>query len=442
MTEPVTVRPPGDKSISHRALLLAPLAAGTSRLRGLLDSADVRRTAAALRAVGAAVPAELGAEVGVEGPARFRDAGDPIDCGNSGTTARLFLGLAAGLGLEARLDGDASLRTRPMDRVVYPLQAMGARIDYEGRRGHLPVRLRARATGSLRTLRHRPKVASAQVKSCVLLAGLADRVAVEVREPGRSRDHTERLLRAMGAPIEFGPDGEGARAALEPRGWDGVLRPLDVRIPGDPSSAAFLGAAALLAGRGIRLEGVSLNPTRTGWLAVLRRMGVEVREEVRRREAGEPVGDLALEPAGLGAFEIGPAAVPGLLDEIPVLAVLAARAEGVSRLRGAAEARVKESDRLSLVARNLKRLGVRCREMPDGLEVEGRDGPLAGEVETGGDHRIAMAFAALGAEPGARIRVDDPGCVEVSFPGFWDALARVAGRDSAAPAAGPREAGG
>ena len=431
MTGPVTIAPPGDKSLSHRALLLGSLARGPSRVRGLLDADDVRSTARVLRDLGVDVPEGWEGEVEISGGSALRGGdGLRLDCGNSGTTARLVAGVVAGAGVEAILDGDASLRSRPMDRVVYPLQAMGARIEYRERRDRLPIRLLPRATGSLRPLVHRPEVASAQVKSCLLLAGLVSGVAVEVIEPGRSRDHTERLLRAMGAPIEFGPEGEGARARIE-EGARERMNALDLDVPSDPSSAAFLVAAALLTGRPLRLERVGLNPTRTGWLGVLRRMGVVLRERETGRSGGEPIGDLEVEPGAFGRFEIDGSQVPRLLDEVPVLAVLAARAEGTSVVSGAGELRVKESDRLSLVARNLQTLGVTCREREDGLEIEGTDATLTGEVETGGDHRIAMAFGALGADPRAELEVDDPGCVAVSYPGFWQDLERVRGGEPA-----------
>lgn len=423
------IAPPGDKSISHRALLLAPLASGTSRLRGLLTARDVQSTARALRALGAPIPELRPEEVEIRGPVPLRSPPGVLDCGNSGTLARLLLGLLAGLGLSARLDGDASLRSRPMDRVAYPLQAMGTTISYLERPGRFPARVEARASGSLRPLRHRLRVASAQVKSSLLLAGLAGRVRVEVVEPGRSRDHTERMLATMGAPVSFGPEGTGARAILEPQMWDGRLSPLDVRVPGDPSSAAFLAAAALLAGRPLRVERVSLNPTRTGFVEVLREMGASVTAELTGEEAGEPVGDLVVEPGPLNPFDIGPDLVPRLLDEVPALAVLAARASGVSRLRGAGELRVKESDRLASLAGNLEALGVRCRELSDGLEVEGTAAPLEGTVATMGDHRIAMAFGALAAAPGCRVRVDDPECAAISYPRFWEDLRAVTAGD-------------
>lgn len=424
-----SVRPPGDKSISHRILMLAPLAEGTSRVGGLLDAADVRATGEAMRALGAEVPADWTGEVALPGRAELQDEAGLLDCGNSGTTARILCGLVAGLGRAAVLDGDASLRARPMDRVVYPLRALGAEIHYREEEGRLPLELERRATGSLRPLTYTPRVASAQVKSSLLLAGLAAGVRIEVREPGRSRDHTERLLEAMGAPLAYGPEGQGARAALEAAGDDGHhrLEPLELRVPGDPSSAAFLAAAALLGAGPVRIEGVGLNPTRTGYLEVLRRMGGRIAVEERGRVAGEPVGDLVVRPSELEAFEIESSEVPRLLDEVPVLAVLAARARGTSSIRGAGELRVKETDRLGALASNLERLGVQCREREAGLEVEGDDGRLEGRVRTRGDHRVAMAFGVLAAA-GHDVEVDDPECVRVSYPGYWDDLDRLAGR--------------
>ncbi|MDP2530437.1 MAG: 3-phosphoshikimate 1-carboxyvinyltransferase [Candidatus Palauibacterales bacterium] len=416
------IRVPGDKSISHRVLMLAGLAAGDSWVENLLDAADVRSTAEVLRGLGVDVPCTWSGRVRLPGDAAWRDAEGILDCGNSGTTARLVAGLAAGLGRSAVLDGDDSLRRRPMERVVYPLQAMGARIEYRGVRGYIPIELRARASGGLRVLRHRPRVASAQVKSCLLLAGLASGTLVEVVEPGRSRDHTERLLEAMGAPITFGPEDGGARVLLDPGGAPPALRPLDLRVPGDPSSAAFLVGAALVAGRRLRLEGVGLNPTRTGYLEVLRRMGARITITETGREGGEPVGDLSVEPAELRGVEIEPALVPRVLDELPLLAVLGAQAGGCLSVRGARELRVKESDRLALLASNLDELGVQCREWEDGLEVSGRAGPLSGSVYTDGDHRIAMAFGVLAVAPGSDVRIDDRACVAVSYPGFWEDL--------------------
>ncbi|MFB6368494.1 MAG: 3-phosphoshikimate 1-carboxyvinyltransferase [Gemmatimonadota bacterium] len=429
----VEVRVPGDKSLSHRSLMLAPLAAGDSRVRGILDARDVRSTAACMRRLGAEIPEDWSGELAVPGDASLGDAGETLDCGNSGTTARILSGLVVGLGVGARLDGDESLRARPMERIVYPLQAMGGRIDYLGEEGRLPIEIHGRATGSLRTMRHIPKVASAQVKSCMLLAGLASGVRVEVVEPGRSRDHTERLLEAMGAPVNYHPVGEetpldeGTHVTLDPDGWDGELEPLDFDVPADLSSAAFLAVGALAAGRPIRLPGVGVNPTRAGFLEVLRRAGARVEEHDDRTSCGEPRADLRVEAGELRPFEVEEAEIPTLLDEVPALAALAARIPGRSEIRGAGELRVKESDRLSLLAENLEAVGVTVEEREDGLAVEGHREPLEGRIRTEGDHRIAMAFGTLAGLPGNRIEVDDPGCVEVSYPGFWEDVRRVTG---------------
>lgn len=425
-----SLRVPGDKSISHRLLLLASLANAESRVAGLSDSADVAATARCLRALGARIPETLGPEVRFGG-ADWRDPEVDLECGNSGTTARLLLGLVAGLGLGARIDGDDSLRGRPMGRVVYPLQAMGARIRHLEAADRLPILVERRASGSLRPLRHRPSIASAQVKSALLLTGLTARVRVEVCEPAKSRDHTERLLHAMGAPIREAAGCAGNGVIVDPEDWDGILRPVDLSVPGDPSSAAFLLGAALLGEAPIRVEGVGLNPTRTGFVAVVRQMGGRLEVERERESGGEPRGRMTARPSSLRGFRIDGGRMPALLDEIPVLSVLASRASGESVIRGAEELRVKESDRLRLLARNLSGLGVKCEELDDGLRIVGTSAALAGRITTGGDHRIAMAFGILGTLPGNEIEIDDPACVGVSYPAFWEDLASL-GRGAAA----------
>ncbi|MFV1987420.1 MAG: 3-phosphoshikimate 1-carboxyvinyltransferase [Gemmatimonadota bacterium] len=425
----IAVRPPGDKSISHRALLFAALADGESRLRGLGDGGDVRSTIGVVRALGVpveTVQTERGLDATVCPDGRLSEPGHTLDCGNSGTTARLTTGILAGLGIGGTLDGDASLRTRPMRRVVYPLQAMGARVDYLDVGDRLPLALRSRATGSLRSLRHRPRVASAQVKSAILLAGVLDRVAVEVQEPGVSRDHTERLLAALGAPIEAGQTPAGPVVTFEPGGWDGALRPLQMEIPGDPSSAAFMVGAALLLRRPIRIDGVSDNPTRTGVLEVFEEMGASIEREVGEIRCGEPVCSWIVDPPErLRAFDVGGARIPALIDELPLLSVLAVRAVGRSSIRDAEELRVKESDRIDWLARNLEAIGVTIDEREDGLTIEGTTSRLVGRLGAGGDHRIAMAFGVLGATPAADIEHLDPGCAGVSYPRFWDDLEGV-----------------
>ncbi len=420
------IRVPGDKSISHRALMIGCLGEAAGRLAGLPDSADVRSTLEALRQLGGRFEPDGPSALVVRPPDEWNASPGNIDCGNSGTTARLLSGLLVGLGVEARLNGDASLTRRPMDRVVYPLQAMGGRLRYLEIPDRLPIEVGARRSGTLRVLRYRGRVASAQVKSALLLAGLAGGVETEVREPGISRDHTERLLGGLGAPITYGAveDG-GASVLLEGSVADFRLPAIDFVVPGDLSSAAYLLAAGLLAGADVRLEGVGLNPTRTGALDVLKAMGADVQWSVREERLREPVGTVDVRPGSLSAFEIEPTAVASLIDEIPILAILASRAKGISTVSGATELRLKESDRISALVANLESLGVRCGETEDGMWIEGSTKPLSGRVRTEGDHRIAMAFGVLGTAEECDITLDDPGCVAVSYPGFWEDLHSV-----------------
>jgi 3-phosphoshikimate 1-carboxyvinyltransferase len=418
-----TVRVPGDKSITHRALLLAALTRGTSHVGGALTSLDARSSARVLRALGAEIsPLRPDSVVTVRGRARFRRPGEVLDCGNSGTTTRLLLGLLAAHRFSATLTGDASLRRRPMRRVTAPLSQMGARFEQHNGDG-LPLTVQG---GPLAPLRYELPVSSAQIKSALLLAGLAGGVALELREPhGRSRDHTERMLRAFGYGV------------VEAGGWirfspDGRLEPFELQVPGDPSSAAFLvGAAVLAEGGELRVAAVDVNPTRTGFLAVLERMGAPVAVEDVAEHYGEPVGNLVARPAPLRGAEVMPAEIPGLIDEIPLLAVLASRADGVTVFREVGELRVKESDRLSLIAENLRAVGGRAEVSGDDLHVEGGAEPPRGSVRTGGDHRLAMAFAVLGTVPGARVRVDDMACAAVSFPRFPETLRGLAGKGRA-----------
>ncbi len=421
----ITIRVPGDKSICHRALMLAPLAEGTSQIRGLARGADVRATGAAMEALGASaiVLPEGGEPVEIRGPVELRSPGSVVDCGNSGTTARLIMGLIAGSSAAATLDGDESLRRRPMDRVVGPLRRAGASARELGEPGRLPIEIEGRR---LSPIEHESEVASAQVKSALLLAGLASRVAVTVIEPGASRDHTERMLRAMGVRVEGEPRGKGMRVSLDPP--SGPLKPIDMTVPGDFSSAAFWLGLAVLGGcrAQVRVEGVGLNPGRTGFLRVLEAMGASLDMVTTREAAGEPVGDVVVHPSQLRGVEVPPEWVPSLIDEIPILACVASRAVGRTIIRGARELRVKESDRIAALHANLVALGISSREHPDGLQIEGADRAVSGVVETRGDHRVAMAFGVLGAVPGNLIGVDDRACAQVSYPGFWDELERVA----------------
>ncbi len=404
--------------------MLAAFGSGRSRIEGLARGADVRSTAAALRALGAAdarVP-DADEPVEMEGPVEFHDPSETIDCGNSGTTARLLLGLISGLTIRATLDGDASLRRRPMARVVIPLRAAGARVSELGAPGRLPIEVRG---GSLAAVEHVSTVASAQVKSALLLAGLSAGVPITVIEPGPSRDHTERMLAAMGAEVQTRHEATGFRVRYRPVA--GPLQPLELAVPGDFSSAAYWIALAVLGGAGpaLRIEGVGLNPRRAGLLRVLSAMGADVQAEVSGEVAGEPVGSITARRSALRGVRVPADWVPTLIDEIPVLACLAVRAKGKTAITGAAELRVKESDRLATVQRSLAELGVAARELRDGLEVEGTPAPLSGRVVTEGDHRLAMSFGILGAVQGNEITVDDPRSVAVSYPDFWAELARI-----------------
>jgi 3-phosphoshikimate 1-carboxyvinyltransferase len=408
------LRVPGDKSVTLRALILSGMARGTSRIGGALTSFDARSAARVLRQLGVQVsPMASGREVRVRGRGRFRRPGAVLHCGNSGTTARLLLGLISGHPFVATLTGDPSLRKRPMRRVTDPLERMGARFSYKEGDG-LPLTVRG---GKLTPLAYDLPVSSAQLKSALLLAGVAGGVPVSVREPaGRSRDHTERMLRPFGYEIE--DNGEWIRFAPT-----GRIVPVEYEVPGDPSSAAFLIGAALLAQGGqVRLRGVGLNPTRTGFLRVLARLGATVMVEELHEAGGEPVGDLIAGPAQLHATDVAPGEIPGLIDEIPLLSVLASRAEGTTVFREVGELRVKESDRLALLASNLRAVGARAEARGNSLTVEGGSSAPAGRVVTAGDHRLAMAFAVLGTLPGARVRVDDPACAGVSYPGFHESL--------------------
>ncbi|MCO5166026.1 MAG: 3-phosphoshikimate 1-carboxyvinyltransferase [Planctomycetes bacterium] len=413
------VRPPGDKSISHRALLLGAVAEGTTVARGLLDAADVRSTAACLRALGVDVR-WTGDEAVVTG-GDLRAPEDRLDCGNSGTTMRLLTGVLAGRPLEATLVGDASLMRRPMLRVADPLRRMGATVDLAPG-DTAPVHIRG---GALTGIDFEAPLASAQVKSAVLLAGLSARGTTRVREPSRSRDHTERLLRAMDVTLD-----EADGWLVLPGGQRPRARAIDV--PADPSSAAFLLAAGLLVpGSRARARGVTVNPTRAGLVEVLGAMGAEV---VREDEADdvEPTATLGVTPpaGGLVAAMLGGDLVVRAIDEVPVLAVLAAFARGTTAIRDAAELRHKESDRLAFVARGLRALGVDVTEHPDGLDVVGDPARvLRGGVtlETRGDHRLAMAFGVAALRADGPVTLDDGECVAVSYPGFWQDLATLQG---------------
>ncbi len=424
------VRVPGDKSISHRALMLAALArkggkggggqGGTSEIAGLLTGDDVKSTARVLRQLGVQVSAIRSNVVVRVTAASLTRPSSPLHCGNSGTTARLTLGLLAGQRFPARLTGDASLRRRPMRRVTEPLRAMGAYIE-EGRGDSLPLTIRG---GRLHALTYTTPVASAQVKSALLLAALTGRVPVTIREPYLSRDHTERLFLHLGLSLRVR---DGA-ISYEPSAVR--VPPFTLSIPGDASSAAFLVAAAVLAEGGeLLIEGVGVNPTRTGFLVVLERMGAHVERVNLGEQSGEPAADLLVRPAPLHGATVAASEVPTLVDEIPILAALASRAVGGAEtvFREVGELRVKESNRLELIAANLRALGVEAEARGNDLHVRGTDRPPCGRVDTARDHRLAMAFAVLGTVPGADVRLSERRSVGISYPGFFADLQRIGG---------------
>ena len=420
------IRVPSDKSISHRALLLASLARGTSHLENLLPSDDVLCTLAAVRALGATCeleegPLGLSGTVTGWGPALNRGPLD-LDCGNSGTTTRLLLGLLAGQGVDATLHGDASLSQRPMGRVLDPLRSMGARFECE--HGRLPVHVLGHE-GALSGINYTTKQASAQVKSAIMLAALGASGRTNVTEQAASRDHTERLLPAFGVQVQV----RGHTVSV-----DGGQRlvPYDLSAPGDTSSAAFVAvAAALCPGSQVRIRQVALNPTRTGALELLRSMGCSLAYEGRHMEGAEPVGDVVVRHgAQLRAMEVPSSRVPSLIDEVPVLALAAAAANGETVFHGVGELRVKESDRLQATVEALCAMGVEARAAGDDLHIMGcgADGvPASGSVAlaTHHDHRLAMSWHLAGLAFGFTPVLDDDACVSVSWPGFYDDIAAL-----------------
>lgn len=405
------VRVPGDKSVSHRALMLGALADGVSHIRGFLEGEDTRATAAVLQQLGVLIETPADGErrvhgVGLHG---LRGTTQPLDCGNAGTGMRLLAGLLAGQAFDSTLIGDESLSRRPMRRVTDPLALMGARIDSQD---GLPP-LQVHGGQPLHGIQYTLPVASAQVKSALLLAGLYAQGDTEVIEPHPTRDYTERMLAAFGWPIDFAP----GRARLS---GGHTLHATDVEVPADFSSAAFfLVAASIVPGSELHLPSVGLNPRRTGLLQALRLMGADIRIDHQRESGGEPVGDLVVRHAPLHGIELPEALVPDMIDEFPVLFVAAAAAKGRTVVRGAAELRVKESDRLAAMATGLRTLGVAVDEAPDGAAIDG--GAMSGGIiDSHGDHRIAMSFAVAGLIAGGPVRVNDCNNVATSFPGFLE----------------------
>ena len=418
-----TVRVPGDKSISHRALMLGAIAAGETRITGLLLGEDPRSTASCFRAMGVEISELNSQSVTVRGVGlgNLQEPADVLNAGNSGTTIRLMLGLLAGhSGCFFSVTGDASLRSRPMSRVIEPLQQMGAQIW--GRKGNSLAPL-AICGQQLQPIHYHSPIASAQVKSCVLLAGLLAEGNTTVSEPAFSRDHSERMLRAFGAAVTVDPETYSATVVGKPH-----LVGQDITVPGDISSAAFwLVAAAILPGSELLLENVGVNPTRTGILEVLQEMRADITWKNERVVAGEPVADLLVRSCQLTACNIGGALIPRLIDEIPILAVAAAFARGTTTIRDAAELRVKESDRLRAIAVQLSRMGAKITELPDGLEITGGFALQGAELESYDDHRIAMSLAIAALNASGRSVIQGAEAAAISYPDFFSTLQQVCG---------------
>jgi 3-phosphoshikimate 1-carboxyvinyltransferase len=415
-----TIAVPGDKSISHRAAILNALAEGEAVIHNFLPGEDCLSTLGVLQALG--VHSELedvegGVIVRIRGGGLhgLREAEDVLDCGNSGTTMRLLSGVLAGQQFLSVLSGDASLRSRPMARVLEPLHQMGAQVS--SREGGLaPLVIRG---GKLRAIRYRLPVASAQVKSCVLLAGLYAYGPTTVEEPESTRDHTERMLEAMGADIGR----EGPAVRITP---GQALQPLSMRVPNDISAAAFwMVAAAVHPDAEVRLTGVGINPTRTGIIDVLRSMGADLDIEEERTVAGEPVADIVVRSSRLNGAVVAGDLVPRLIDEVPALAVAAAYADGLTEIRDAAELAVKESNRIATTASQLRALGAAVAERDDGMTIEGGRRLGGGAVQSFGDHRLAMALAAAGLVGEGDVVIEGAEAVAVSYPEFWDHLERL-----------------
>jgi 3-phosphoshikimate 1-carboxyvinyltransferase len=421
-----TVTVPGDKSISHRALMLGALAVGETRIEGLLEGEDVLATAGAMRAMGADI---IRGDDGVwhvhgVGVGGLMQPAQALDMGNSGTSTRLLMGLLASHGLTATFTGDASLSKRPMGRVTEPLSRMGAEFN-TAPGGRLPLTMRGLSPAV--PIEYRLPVASAQVKSAILLAGLNTPGVTRVIEPVPTRDHSERMLKGFGAELTVEKDADGA-SIISITG-EAELKPQQITVPGDPSSAAFPMVAALIVpGSDILIRNVGLNPTRAGLVELLKSMGGSVEIVDPREVGGEPVGDLRVRHSALSGVEPDPAAAPSMIDEFPVAFIAAACAKGRSVFRGLEELRVKESDRIAAMANGLRAIGVKVEEIADGLIIDGTGGgalPGGGPVATLLDHRIAMSFAVAGLHSRSGVTVDDMAPVATSFPGFTDMLRQL-----------------
>lgn len=440
------ITPPPDKSISHRAVLFSSLAKGKSLVRNFLAAEDPLSTIKAMKMLGTTfeLPYSLAMRLAPQQPmmveessqessfdiavhgrglTELREPFDVIDCGNSGTTIRLISGILAGNPFFSVLTGDDSLKQRPMARVMDPLKKMGARISGRNNDRYPPIAI---SGGKLRAVDYQMPVASAQVKSCLILAGLYADGVTSITEPRKSRDHTERMLRSMGAAIEI----EGLTVKVTGHGsWDRgrELAPVDITVPGDFSSAAFFMVAALVVGNSdITIKGVGINPTRTGLMGALKKMGAQAELINVRDVSGEPVADIHCRSGSvLKAVRITEEQIPSLIDEFPILCIAASLAEGTTTIRGAEELRVKESDRIKAMASELRKIGVEVEEYPDGLSIKGVERLKGAEVESHGDHRIAMAMAVAGLAAEGETVINGASAVDISFPGFFDIIKRL-----------------
>ena len=411
------IKVPGDKSISHRSIMLGALAKGTTRVRGFLNSADCLSTMSCFRRMGIEINASQEEILihgrGLHGLSR---PSDTMDTGNSGTTMRLLSGILAGQKFDSVLDGDASIRRRPMKRILDPLLQMGVPIRSLFDNGCAPLQISCNDRTSLKAIRYASPVASAQVKSCVLLAGLYADGETSVTEPVLSRDHTERMLRAFGANVTV----DGTTASVSP---DPVLEACDITVPGDISSAAyFISAALLTPGSEVVLTNVGMNPTRDGFLKVCKAMGGDITVLKEYSCCGEPAADLLIRSSSLKGTVISGSLIPTLIDELPVAAVMAAFADGETLIRDARELRVKESDRIQTICSNLRLLGADAEELDDGMRIAGNTPLHGGTIDSFEDHRVAMSFAAAACAVKETIRVKDADCVKISYPGFFEDL--------------------
>nr|WP_307509372.1 3-phosphoshikimate 1-carboxyvinyltransferase [Brevundimonas vesicularis] len=421
------VRAPGDKSMSHRSMILGGMASGVTEVEGLLEGDDVLATARAVEAFGAKVERIGDGTWRIEGAGGFKTPSSVIDCGNAGTGVRLLMGAAAGYPLTATFDGDGSLRKRPMKRVTRPLADMGAAFDWQAAEDRLPVALTG---GALKAVDYVQTVASAQVKSAILLAGLNAEGVTSVVEPEKSRDHTERMLQAFGAKVGVEERGEGWKVTLK---GGQALTGTVVAVPGDPSSAAFpLAAGLIVPGSEVTVEGVMLNPLRTGLFDTWIEMGADLTIINRREAGGEEVGDITARHSALKGVVVPEDRAASMIDEYPILAATAAFAGGVTIMRGVGEMRVKESDRISLMVEGLRACGVQVEEEPEGFIVTGagQGGSVRGGglVHTAHDHRIAMSHLVLGLAAEQPVSVDEPGMIATSFPGFVEMMNGLGGR--------------